>query len=61
MLIYVFREEPCTIIQVIVEGTFHILIGHNRRIVYCCKRLLCVRSLLEEVHDFFELVFRTLR
>lgn len=60
MLVDVFSESAGHVFDGIVKCSLHVGIRKNRSIVNRGEWLLQGRILLEEVHDFFKLIFRAL-
>lgn len=56
MLIYVLGESLYAFLYGCIHGILNFGKTQDRWIIYSCKRLLCLCRLLEEVHNFFELV-----
>ena len=57
VLVNFFCERSRILIEVFIKGRFHFVIGQDRGTIYCGIWLFRLRRLLEEVHDFFELIF----
>lgn len=56
VLIYVLCKTLDALLYSCIHRVLHVCETQDRRAIYSCKRLFCLRCLLEEVHHLLELI-----